>query len=244
MKTGAAILAGLLAGVLVAGGILAAFVFVGPNPVGLHPTPSPTDAVSATPSAPVVSPSASAIPSPSASSIPSIGPSASPSASNPAGSGASPAGTDAAQTGFHVGQAAPALVVPQLGGGTIDLSTMRGKAVWVNFMQTTCADCVAEFPLMNGFEARNSDKGLIVVAVDIREDEGTVASFATRLNTRFPIGLDADGAAQRAWATYALPIHFWIDRTGIVRAGALGGIGRDVMAANLAKILPGVNVTP
>ena len=121
---------------------------------------------------------------------------------------------------------------------------MRGKAVWVNFMQTTCPECVDAFPLMNRFEARYGDKGLIVVAVDIRDDEGTVASFATRLTTRFPIGLDADGTAQRAWATYALPIHFWIDRNGIVRAGALGGIGSDVMAANLAKILPGVNVSP
>ena len=236
MKTGAAVLAGLLAGVLVAGGVLAAFVFVGPDPVGLSPTPSPTVAISASPSAPGASPSAAA----GASS----GSSASPTAAGPAGSGASPAGTDAAQAGFHVGQAAPALVVPQLGGGTIDLSTMRGKAVWVNFMQTTCPEFADEFPLMNGFEARYSDKGLIVVAVDVHEDEGTVASFATRLNTRFPVGLDADGTVQRAWAPYALPIHFWIDRNGIVRAGALGGIGPDVMAANLAKILPGVNLTP
>src|SRR5207244_9415539 len=127
----------------------------------------------------------------------SAGPSASAAASGPTGSGASPAGTDAAQTGFHVGQPAPALLVPQLGGGTIDLSTMRGKAVWVNFMQTTCPECVDAFPLMNRFEARYGDKGLIVVAVDISDDEGTVASFATRLTTRVPIVLHADGAAPR-----------------------------------------------
>jgi hypothetical protein len=42
MRSGVTIVAGLLAGVLVAFGILAALVFVGPDPVGLRPTPSPS----------------------------------------------------------------------------------------------------------------------------------------------------------------------------------------------------------
>ncbi|HEX5823286.1 MAG TPA: redoxin domain-containing protein [Candidatus Limnocylindrales bacterium] len=222
MKTGVAILAGLLAGVLVAAGVLAAFVFVGPDPVGLRPTPSPT---------------ASVAPSPSAS----AGPSASigPSASAP-----SPSGSGGVQTGFHVGETAPPLVVPQVGGGTIDLAALRGSAVWVNFMQTSCPECIDEFPRMNSFKARYGDKGLVIVAVDVREDEGTVATFANRLGATFPMGLDTDGHAQQAWGFLAMPVHFWIDREGIVRAGALGGIGPDVMAESLRTILPGVTITP
>jgi hypothetical protein len=42
----------------------------------------------------------------------------------------------------------------------------------------------------------------------------------------------------------ALPVHLWVDRGGVVRAGALGGIGAGVMARNLGTILPGVAVTP
>jgi cytochrome c biogenesis protein CcmG/thiol:disulfide interchange protein DsbE len=222
MKTGIAILAGLLAGVLVAAGVLAAFVFVGPDPIGLRPTPSPTD---------------SAIPTPSASPSPSA-------SATYSASAALPSGSEGAQAGFHVGEPAPPLVVAQLGGGTIDLATLRGTSVWVNFMQTTCPECVDEFPLMNSFEGRYGDKGLVVIAVDVREDEGTVASFVNRLGATFPVGLDSDGKAQQAWGVIAMPIHFWIDRDGIVRAGALGGIGADVMAENLGTILPGVTVTP
>jgi thiol-disulfide isomerase/thioredoxin len=134
--------------------------------------------------------------------------------------------------------------VSKVGGGTIDLASMSGKAVWVNFMQTTCPPCVDEFPIMSGFAARYADKGLVVVAVDIREDEATAAAFARRLSATFPVGLDTDGAAQQAWGAYGLPVHFWIDKTGIVRDGALGGIGPDVMARGVASILPGVTVTP
>ena len=53
---------------------------------------------------------------------------------------------------------------------------------------------------------------------------------STRSARSFPIGLDRDGAAQDAWGALALPVHFWVDAEGIVRDGALGGIGPDIMA--------------
>ena len=248
MRTGLTILAGLLAGGLVAIGVLAALVFVGPDPVGLQRTPAPSPAPSAEAAA---SPSAGASASSAAS--PSVGASASAAGSGgvgPSGSaglasgspGASPAGSATAD--FHVGQPAPALVVPQVGGGTIDLANLRGKAVWVNFMQTTCQECSDVLPLMDGFKARYEKDGLVVIAVDVHEDEATVAAFAARLKASFPIGLDTDGAAQRAWGSDVLPMHFWIDGSGVVQAGAVGEVSPDVMAASLRKILPGVTITP
>jgi len=244
MRSGVTILAGLATGIIAAIGILAAFVFVGPDPVGLRPTPTPSPLASPAPSVASASPAPSASPSGSAASSPG-GPSSTARSSPSAGaSGPTPSGSAGSQSAFHVGQPAPTLTVRQLGGGTIDLAKLKGKAVWLNFMQTTCSQCVDEFPLMNGFKASYESSGLVVIAVDIREDEAKVAAFADRLKPTFPIGLDLDGAAQRAWGTYALPIHFWIDKDGIVRQEALGGIGADMMAAALAKILPGVTVTP
>ena len=57
------------------------------------------------------------------------------------------------------------------------------------------------------------------------------------------MGLD-DASAPETWNALALPVHFWIDADGIVRDGALGGIGPDIMARGLQSILPGVTVTP
>jgi cytochrome c biogenesis protein CcmG, thiol:disulfide interchange protein DsbE len=223
------IVVGLVAGVVVALALLAGFVLVGPDPGGAVASGSPLASASIAPSASIPH---RASPSPIASA----------SASAPASP--VPSGGSAITANFHVGQPAPALLVPQVGGGTIDLSTLKGKAVWVNFMQTTCPPCIDEFPLMNGFAARYANDGLVVIAIDIQEDEGTVASFAQRLNATFPIGLDTDAAAQRAWGAFGLPVHFWVDREGIVRDGALGGIGPDVMARGIGAILPGVVVTP
>jgi cytochrome c biogenesis protein CcmG/thiol:disulfide interchange protein DsbE len=218
MKVRLSIVAGLLAGVAVA-----ALVFGGI--VAFAPAPAPL--TSAAPSFAI----ASAAPSALESNPPSVSPSASTVASG---------GTKA----FHIGEPAPALVVPQVGGGTIDLANLKGKPVWINFMATWCPPCQDEFPLMNGFAARYARTGLVIMAIDVKEEEGAVGAFAEQLNATFPLGLDSDGIAADTWDAVALPVHFWIGADGIVRDGALGGIGPDVMANGLRKILPGVNVTP
>jgi cytochrome c biogenesis protein CcmG/thiol:disulfide interchange protein DsbE len=223
------IIAGLLAGAAVALLVLGAILAFGPEP-GAAATPAPV------PSSSIASPSpslevASASPSDAG---------ASPSASGPASGSAPPASAGL----FHVGEPAPALSVPQVGGGTIDLANLRGKPVWVNFMGTYCPPCRDEFPLMNGFAARHADDGLVVLAIDVKEEEGIVAAFAESLSVTFPLGLDRDGSAQTRWDAVVLPVHFWIDKDGIIRDGALGGIGPDIMARGLSTIMPGVDVTP
>ena len=214
-----AIAAGLLAGVGVAALLLIGLLALAPEP-GAAPTPAPT----------IAQASNSAGPTSVASEAPSSGPSA--------------AASPPARAGFNVGKPAPALVVPQVGGGTIDLASLEGKPVWITFMATRCPACRDEFPLMNGFAARYGANGLVVIAIDVREDEGTVASFAQGLNVTFPLGLDADGAVSGTWGAVALPVHVWIDANGIVRDGAAGGIGADTMVRGLQSILPGVDVTP
>jgi peroxiredoxin len=223
------IVAGLLTGIAAAALVLGGILVLAPVP-GAAPTPPPSASIP-----PAPTPVASGGASPSAGASASVG--ASPSGSTSGGSG----GPAAA---FHVGEPAPALVVPQVGGGTIDLRNLKGSPVWVNFMGTYCPPCVDEFPRMNGFLARYADDGLVIVAVDVREDEGTVAAFAERLNATFPLGLDSDGSVAAAWDAVALPVHFWIDKDGIVRDGALGGIGPDIMARGLRTIMPGVDVQP
>ena len=215
-----AILAGLVAGIVVAVALLGGILAFAPDSAP-DATPVPSVAIAtATPGA-----SATASGSPGASD-----------AVEPSGS---------AEAGlFGVGAPAPPLVVPQVGGGTIDLANLKGQPAWVNFMGTYCPPCVDEFPLMNGFAARYADTGLVILAIDVKEEEGVVAAFAEELGATFPLGLDGDGSTAEAWDAIALPVHFWIDTDGIIRDGALGGIGPDIMAEGLQTILPDVTVTP
>jgi hypothetical protein len=58
------------------------------------------------------------------------------------------------------------------------------------------------------------------------------------------VGLDPDGTAASDWGVLVPPIHFWVDAEGIIRDGALGGIGPDIMATALERVMPGVDVEP
>jgi len=241
-----AVVIGLLAGIATAVLLLVALYTFGPDlapPLtseigGSSPTPAPASATAAPPASrtPTAAPSASVVAS------------AEPSDAVPSDGSPSPRATLPPRSPipglFHVGQPAPKLVLPLLGGGTIDLAKLKGTPVWVNFMGTYCPPCRDEFPIMSGFQARYADTGLRVVAVDVREDTETVQSFVGSTGATFDVALDETGAAQKAWGAVALPVHYWIDAKGIVRDGALGGIGPDQMAQSLSLILPGVTVTP
>lgn len=224
------IVAGLLTGVVAAVLLMAGVFAFAPEPV----SPSPSSTLpSATPSgsAPSSAGASAGTPAASATVSPAVSASASAEPSRTAGP-------------LHVGEPAPALTVPQVGGGTIDLASLRGKPVWVNFMATWCPSCKDEFPLMNGYAAQLADDGLVVIAVDVKEEEGLVAAFAQGLGATFPLGLDADGRAAEAWGAIALPVHFWIDADGVIRDASLGEIGPDVMVRGLRAILPGVDIQP
>lgn len=199
---------GLLAGVLAAGLVFVAVFAFLPDPPVASPSPSPS-------------------PSPSA-----------PASATPDGSTAAPSPSPTTDTGFMIGEEAPPLVLPGLGSDAIDLAALRGSPVWVNFMATWCPPCRDELPLMNALAAEHAADGLVVIAVDVREDVATVTAFMDEVGVTFPVALDADGAAQADWGAFALPVHYWIDASGVIRDGAIGAIGPDVMETGLASILP------
>jgi cytochrome c biogenesis protein CcmG, thiol:disulfide interchange protein DsbE len=59
-----------------------------------------------------------------------------------------------------VGQAAPALVVPELNGQLFDLRALRGKVVIVNFWATWCPPCREEMPALDSFYGVITVRGL------------------------------------------------------------------------------------
>jgi thiol-disulfide isomerase/thioredoxin len=234
------VLGGLLVGVLAGAALIAAVVAFAPiEPPVTGPGPSARGgAVGGSPSEPSSSPG-DAAPTPAAGSTANPSDLAEPSeASEPSRSPGSSALPVAAE--FMVGEPAPPLALPQLGGGTIDLAMLRGRPVWVTFMATWCPSCREELPRMALAAVRHAEAGLVVVAVDVAEDEGTVAAYVRDLGVDLPVALDGDGSAMRRWRVLALPVHFWIDHAGVVRFGALGGVGPDVLAEGLGTILPGV----
>ncbi len=171
------------------------------------------------------------------------GPVAGCSSSRVTGSHAGAPSPSSPPVGLAVGDQAPPLALPRLGGGTVDLASLRGRPVWVNFIATWCPDCRDELPIMEAYASQLGDR-MSIVLVDVREDPATVSAFSAQLRLDLPIGLDVAGAAQRAWSAYALPVHFWLDARGIVRSVGFGELGPPQFHLSVARVLPGASLYP
>jgi peroxiredoxin len=177
-------------------------------------------------------------------------PTPSPSAS-PTGSGApseSPAASSTAaattEVGLRPGQLAPPLEVDRLDGGTINLAALRGQLVWLTFIGSWSPPCYVELPLMEGYWGRLKDNGLTIIGVAIKDTREQAQALVDYVGVTFPVGIDPTSTTEQYWATFAMPVHFWIDRDGVVQAFAVGGIGADEMEDGLRHLLPEEFPTP
>lgn len=121
-----------------------------------------------------------------------------------------------------IGQPAPPLQVTLTDGSLLDLADYSGQPLWVNFMTTWSPQSTDELPLMKRYQ-KDFEGHLTIFVVDVGEDRQTVNQFMKSLNFDLPVGVDKDGAAQAAWGTYAVPVHVFIDKDGVVRDIVYGG---------------------
>jgi len=129
---------------------------------------------------------------------------------------------------------APALELPDLGGTTRSLADWRGQVVLVNFWATWCPPCLEEMPSLQRLAGRLRGQPFAVVAVNVAEMERRVAHRAQQMGLDFPVLLDADGAAFKAWGGKGLPTTVLIDRDGRMRYLGLGPLEWDGVEAATA----------
>ena len=85
------------------------------------------------------------------------------------------------------------------------------------------------------------DQGLVIYAVSIKEPRDTVAAWVKKVNLGFPVLLDEEGTAARAWKISSTPTVFLIDRRGRLVGRAVGAkpwsspAGRSLLKALLAS---------
>lgn len=140
------------------------------------------------------------------------------------------------------GQRGPRLALPTLDGRRATLEDHAGKLVVLNFWATWCRPCTDEMPTLEALWRRYRDRGLVVlgVAVDRGAPRALLDPYVKGLELTFPILLDADMAAARAWRVGAIPTTFLVRPGGEVAGVALGPREWDgpEMTALLERLLP------
>lgn len=131
--------------------------------------------------------------------------------------------------------------------GYLTLSSLRGKAVVLNFWATWCPPCRREMPLLDSVQAEFKDRGLVVVGVNLNEAPQTVAAYIRQVGVSYPTwrdtpvgqsGFDRTSALYARFGGVGLPTTLFIAPDGTVRSRQIGELSRGVLLSNVRAILP------
>lgn len=148
-----------------------------------------------------------------------------------------PSPTPIPETGIEVDQLAPDFELRTPEGEPVRLSDFRGRPVWLNFWAPWCPACRTEMPRLEGFFVEHRDDGLVILGAGVRDSPASMRTYAGEVGVTYPIVVDGDGAVANQYQALALPVHYWIDRDGIVRDWAFGELPPDLLASSLQLIL-------
>ena len=112
------------------------------------------------------------------------------------------------------------------GGAPIDLASLRGKVVLIDFWAYSCINCQRAIGHVVDWYNRYKD-GFVVVGVHTPEYAfervtGNVASGAAALHITYPIALDNDYATWNNYQNLYWPAEYLIDASGAVRHTKFG----------------------
>jgi len=120
------------------------------------------------------------------------------------------------------GGATPPLVLSDLEGVKHRLADYRGKVVLVNFWATWCVPCRDEMPSIERLRASLEGKPFVVLAVNLAEPESRIRKFLEAVPVRFPVLLDRDTQASKAWQARLLPVTYIVGPDGAIRYRYVG----------------------
>ncbi len=116
------------------------------------------------------------------------------------------------------------------GDAPIDLKSLHGKVVLIDFWAYSCINCQRSIPHVVGWYDAYRDKGFEVIGVHTPE-------YASDLGITYPVAMDNDYATWNNYRNQYWPAHYLIDADGKVRHIKFGEGDYDVTESLIRQLL-------
>jgi cytochrome c biogenesis protein CcmG/thiol:disulfide interchange protein DsbE len=115
-----------------------------------------------------------------------------------------------------IGKSAPNFTLKRIDEpGTLQLASLRGKVVVLNFWASWCYPCKQEAPALAAAAKRWPGK-VVVLGVDVNDFAGDARKFARKYGLSYPLVHDNHNVTSPKYGISLLPETFFIDRSGKV----------------------------
>ena len=113
-----------------------------------------------------------------------------------------------------IGKTAPNFTLNRIDEpGTLQLASLRGKVVVLNFWASWCFPCNQEAPTLQAAAKRWGDR-VVVLGVDVNDPTIDARKFARKFKLTYPLVHDNHNVTSPKYGLTGLPETFFIDRTG------------------------------
>ena len=128
-----------------------------------------------------------------------------------------------------IGDMAQEFTLPELTGGHITLSQLRGKNIFIFFWNEGCVFCQTDnIVSVNDIFIKGKKVGLEVFSINIAEPIGDVREFVKQKGLIFPVLLDRDAnVTRKKFGVYVVPTLFLIGKDGAIKDKAYGYLSQD-----------------
>lgn len=125
---------------------------------------------------------------------------------------------------IRLGEEAPNFKALDIKGHPFELSSLKGKPVWLVFNATWCSNCRAEIPEIQELAKEDT---IAVVSIYLNEDSTHVRQYAEKLGLTYSQIPDARGTISASYGVSAVPSHVVIDDQFKVKWIKAGTISRQ-----------------
>lgn len=132
---------------------------------------------------------------------------------------------------------APPFQMTTLDGESIDLLSLRGQTIILNFWATWCEPCIVEMPILQSVHDDFKDVGVQVIGVNLGESPETIQNWVTENRFTFRIIPDEQTALANRYRLRGQPSTFIISPQGIITHVIYGPVQenalRDIVEASI-----------
>jgi peroxiredoxin len=123
---------------------------------------------------------------------------------------------------LHKKGLAPDFTLKDPSGASVNLRSLKGKVVFLNFWATWCPSCKLEMPAMEELHRELGGRGLVILAVNFQEAPEEIREFLRRHGLTFATPLDQKSEVFQLYQAWSLPTTYIIDKNGEIVGRIVG----------------------
>jgi len=136
-----------------------------------------------------------------------------------------------------IGQQAPSFALPDINGNEVNFSDYKGKVILIRFWTLECTACEKEMPELDNLYRIHKDKGLAILAVNVRQLKEPVTRFAEDNHLSYPVLLDTYSKIASLYGIRGVPVSFIISKDGKVTEKIYGEVDKETIESLMVKLL-------